>query len=205
MDGFRGGVVGGTHSEQVGKKPWRVTFKTGTWVERTKTFEDEGVAKKWRKKYSNKHNRTLNRWRKHPTLANTVEMTVAAKVSVLFDEDKHAAIAKYVWCIDKRKRIYSSRRVIASTRTSYARRNNVRSRPGGQVSLLTMIAPGVHRPRRIIAPIDGVYDNRLSNITTRTKIEEAARVKKRGAAADLPDLLSPRKVDEYADEDFMND
>ncbi len=204
MAEFRGGVVGGTHSERVGKKPWRVVFKK-IGIEKMKSFDDEVGAKKWRKKYSNKHGHTLNRWRKHPTLANTVEMMVTAKVSVLFDVDKHLEIAKYVWCVDKRKRIFSTRRIIASARTTYSKKGNVRQKPGGQVSMLTMLAPKVKSPRRLNAPVDGVIDNRLTNISGRVVVEEVARKKKHGAAADQPDLLSPRKLEEYNDEDFLYD
>ena len=209
MDKYHGGVVGGAHSERPGVKPWRATFKTGTNIDKTKTFSDEASAKKWRKQYSNKHGRTLNRWRKHPTLAKTVEMMVADKVSVLLDEDKHPIIAGYVWCFHKdMKRIYTTKRAIASVHTTYASRTNIRRVRRGQTSMLAMLVPGVNKRliRRLRGPVDGVYDNRLSNISSRDTVEEAARKKKQeSASAELPDLFSPRTRDEYNDEDFIYD
>ncbi len=92
MSKYHGGVVAGTHVRECGSKPWRATFKIGSRIDKTKTFTDELGAKKWRKKFSNKHGRTTNRWRKHPTLANTVEMLLNRGVSVLFDEDNPLSI-----------------------------------------------------------------------------------------------------------------
>ena len=198
MSKYHGGVVAGTHVRECGSKPWRATFKIGSRIDKTKTFTDELGAKKWRKKFSNKHGRTTNRWRKHPTLANTVEMLLNRGVSVLFDEDNHPAVAQYVWCIDAKDGIYTTGRVIASTRSTYNRNASVRVGRKGHMSMLAMLAPGVIRARRFRLPVDNVFDNRLSNIGSASVVAAA----KRPAQALPPSSLAHGG---QSDEDFLDD
>ena len=203
MGKYHGGVVGGTHKRECGSKPWRATFKVGTKIEKTKTFQDESSAKKWRKKYSNKHGRTTNRWRKHPTLPNTIEMMVNKDMSVLFDEDKHPEVAQYVWSLCSSKRsIYTTKRVIASVHSTYHRRTGMRPGQRGKQSMLTILAPRVVNPRHLKPRVDNVIDNRLSNIGTRAEVEGENRKKKHAAQASAPALPVD---DEESDDDFLFD
>jgi hypothetical protein len=176
---WRGGVVGGSIQEVGGPLPYKVLF-SGAKGAVTKRFKTVKHAKKWRKRHSDRAGITTNQWRKHPTLPDTIEMKLDAIWTVLFDESWLDRLMRFVWCVDKTGRVYTSGVMVSSKNGMNLLPNEVQRRTvvRSQVAMARLLRDDLAAPSHITPNTNNVVDNRMCNIGERRGRKVVVAVRK---------------------------